>query len=413
MKSRGERQWSRRTDWTPAETPWARTLERMRLSRARLWDLTASNPTECGFLYPESLLAPLADPRALRYDPDPRGLRSAREAVSRYYRDHGAQVDPDRIFLTTGSSEAYSFLFRLLCDPGDEALIAQPGYPLLDVLAGMEDVRLTAYHLLREEGGERNWILDLEAVRRRITSRTRMLILVHPNNPTGHFTSPEERAMLESLCRETGLALVVDEVFLDYSLRDYSLRPSEGAPGLSFATGEHPAPVFVISGLSKIAGLPQMKAGWLLCLGEEGQVGQALERLEVIADSFLSQNAPVQCAMPQWLAGRRNIQEQILQRLRENLAILDAELARQKTISRLPVEAGWYAVLRVPALRPAEEAALDLLVRAGVAVYPGSFFGFAGDGWFVVSLLPRTPDFAAGIKAISCYFNDLKVEPRE
>lgn len=412
MQSGGQLQWSRRTAWAPAETPWARTLERMRREGAKFWDLTASNPTECGFLYPESLLAPLTDARALRYHPDPRGLRSAREAICRYYRDHGAQVDLERIFLTTGSSEAYSFLFRLLCDSGDEALIAQPGYPLLDVLAGMEDVRLTPYGLLREEGGERNWTLDPETVRRQITSRTRMLILVHPNNPTGHFTSPPERAALESLCRENGLALVVDEVFLDYFLA----RPGDtlgGAPGASFATGEHSAPVFVLSGLSKIAGLPQMKAGWLLCLGEESQVSQALERLEVIADTFLSQNAPVQCALPHWLDGRHAVQGQILERLRENLAHLDAELAQQRTISRLPVEAGWYAVLRAPALRPAEEAALDLLLRAGVAVHPGSFFGFTGDGWFVVSLLPRSRDFSAGIRAISSYFNNVQGEPRE
>ncbi len=207
--------WSARTQWDLAETPWARHLARLRAEGVPLWDLTASNPTRCGFDYDAaSLLAPLNNPAALHYDPNPRGLRSAREAVSLYYRDHGAAVDPEQILLTTSTSEAYSFLFRLLCDPGDEVLIGQPGYPLFDFLARLDDVRLVPYELFYDHG----WHLDLEALRRSITPRSRAVVVVHPNNPTGHFTRHADRAALEALCREHGLALIVDEVFLDYAL---------------------------------------------------------------------------------------------------------------------------------------------------------------------------------------------------
>ena len=204
-------------------------------------------------------------------------FRPAREAISLYYRDHGTTVDPDQIFLTTSTSEAYSFLFRLLCDPGDEVLIGQPGYPLFDFLARLDDVRLVAYELFYDHG----WHLDLESLRRRITPRTRAITLVHPNNPTGHFTAPAERAAIEELCREHGLALIVDEVFLDYA--------HPGCEGVkSFATGSHAVPTFVLSGLSKVAALPQMKAAWIACFAEP----EALQRLEIISDTFLSMSAP-------------------------------------------------------------------------------------------------------------------------
>ena len=207
--------WSRRTQWDMGETAWASELARLRAAGARLWDLTASNPTVCGFTYDAgSILGPLNDREALRYEPNPRGVLSAREAVSRYFRDHGARVDAEQIFLTSSTSEAYSFLFRLLCDPGDEVLIGQPGYPLFDFLAQLDDVRLVPYELFYDHG----WHLDLQALSRRITARTRAIAIVHPNNPTGHFTRDRERAALEGVCREHRLALIVDEVFLDYGL---------------------------------------------------------------------------------------------------------------------------------------------------------------------------------------------------
>ena len=291
--------WAARTRWDLAQTPWAEQLARLRSAGAQLYDLTASNPTRCGFAYDaESILAPLNNPAALEYDPDPKGLRRAREAVSLYYRDHTAAVDPDQIFITTSTSEAYSFLFRLLCDPGDEVLIGQPGYPLFDFLAQLDDVRLVPYTLFYDHG----WHLDLEALRRRVTLRTRAIAVVHPNNPTGHFTHPQERAAIEEVCREHGLALIVDEVFLDYQFG--------GGRGIqSFAVGPHPVPTFVLSGLSKVAALPQMKAAWIACFGPA--CFAATERLEVISDTFLSMSAPIQHALPTWLSQRAAIQDQI------------------------------------------------------------------------------------------------------
>jgi alanine-synthesizing transaminase len=371
------------------ETPWALQLARLRAGGAQLFDLTASNPTRCGFTYDAaSILAPLSDPAALYYDPDPRGLRGAREAVCRYYQDHGAPVEPEQIFLTTGTSEAYSFLFRLLCDPGDEVLIGQPGYPLFDFLARLDDVALIPYELFYDHG----WHLDLEALRRRVTPRTRAIMLVNPNNPTGHFTPRAERDAIEALCREQRLALIVDEVFLDYGLDQR---------GASFATGPHTIPTFVLSGLSKVAGLPQMKAAWIACFGAE----EALERLEVIADTFLSLSAPIQWALPGWLSHRATLQEQIRERLKANLASLDTMLLRQNLVTRLVVQAGWYAILRVPGLQLQEKMALDLLLERGVVVHPGGFFGFSGQGWLVVSLLTPLEEFRRGIDAICGQFN--------
>jgi alanine-synthesizing transaminase len=376
--------WSTRTAWDLTETPWARQLARLRTAGAQLCDLTAANPTHCGFGYETaSILAPLSDPGALSYNPDPRGLRAARGAVCRYYRDHGALVDPDQIFLTTSTSEAYSFLFRLLCDPGDEVLIGQPGYPLFDFLARLDDVGLVPYELFYDHG----WHLDLESLRRRVTSRTRAIMVIHPNNPTGNFTRRGEREAIEALCREQGLALIVDEVFLDYGLDQR---------GESFATGSHTVPTFVLSGLSKVAALPQMKAAWIACFAE----GEAIQRLEVISDTFLSMSAPIQCALPVWLSERATLQGQIMERLQANLVSLDAILLQQKLVSRLTVEAGWYAVLRVPGLQPQEDTALDLLLEQGVMVHPGGFFGFSGQGWMVVSLLTPLREFREGVEAI-------------
>ena len=210
-----------------------------------------------------------------------------------YYSDHGAPVDPEHILLTTSTSEAYSFLFRLLCDPGDEVLIAQPSYPLFDFLADLDDVRLVSYPLFYDYG----WHLDPAALRERITTRTRAIALVHPNNPTGHYIKAAERAILEGICTERDLALIVDEVFLDYPLGESSLERS-------FSGGDHPVLTFVLSGLSKIAGLPQMKAAWMACFGPQPELDEALVRLEVIADTYLSMSAPIQWAMPELLAGR-------------------------------------------------------------------------------------------------------------
>lgn len=388
-----EQRFSRRTAWNTSETEWAKMMRERRAAGLPIMDLTASNPTRCGFNYDaEAILGALGDPAALNYDPNPKGLLQAREAVAGYYADHGAAVDPEHIFLTTSTSEAYSFLFRLLCDPGDEVLIAQPSYPLFDFLADLDDVRLVSYPLFYDYG----WHLDRAGLRERITPRTRAIALVHPNNPTGHYTKESERAELETICAEYGLALIVDEVFLDYPL-------GERRPDPSFASGGHPVLTFVLSGLSKIAALPQMKAAWVACLGPQPGLQQALERLEVIADTFLSMSAPVQGAMPRWLAGRSRMQEQIRARTAANLHALDQALGEGSLVSRLETEAGWYAVLRIPATVKDEETALRLLRDKGIAIHSGDFFGFEASGWLIASLLPAEREFIRGINALIQY----------
>jgi len=390
---------SARTAWDISESELARAIAERRERGLPLLDLTASNPTRCGFVYDEeAILAALGHKESLVYDPDPRGMMRAREAVASYYVDHGAAVDPAHLFLTTSTSEAYSFLFRLLCDPSDEVLIAQPSYPLFDFLAQIENVRLVPYPLFYDHG----WRLDAESLRRQITSKTRAIALVHPNNPTGHFTKDEERAELEALCAEHGLALIVDEVFLDYGL--------QGHAGRSFACGSHPVLTFVLSGLSKIAALPQMKAAWIAAFGPNPDLKPALDRLEIIADTFLSMNAPVQYALPEWLAARAGLQAQISVRVEQNLRTLDAELADQALVSRLRVEAGWYAILRVPALEPGEKLATTLVRERGVSVHPGYFFAFSGDGWLLISLLTSEEEFAEGIRVICLFFSELNGE---
>jgi aspartate/methionine/tyrosine aminotransferase len=383
---------SRRTEWNTDENELARAHRLRAEAGLPIADLTASNPTRCGFQYPADLLAALANPAALDYDPQPRGSLRAREAICGYYAEHGARVRLERIVLTTSTSEAYSFLFRLLCDPGNEIVVPQPGYPLFDFLAGLDDVRIKNAPLVYEQG----WQIDPEGFRRVITPETRAIMLVHPNNPTGHFTKPWEAEELARLCRERDLSLIVDEVFLDYGF--------EGC-GRSFAAGLDGVPVFVVSGLSKIAGLPQMKAAWIVTTGPAE--AEAMERLEVIADTFLSMNAPVQCALPKWLEGRGAIQEQIRERVAENLAELDRGLGRLGEVQRLEVEGGWYATLRIPALRPDEQTVLDLLER-GVWVHPGYFFGMAEAGWLVVSLLTAEGEFKSGVAGLVEYFSRCK-----
>lgn len=383
---------STRTNWDTAESELARAHRLRTQAGLPIADLTASNPTRCGLHYDPTLLSVLTDPAALDYDPQPRGSLRARQAVCAYYAGHGVYVDPNQVILTTSTSEAYSFLFRLLCNPSDQIIIPQPSYPLFDFLAALDDVHLVSAPLVYDHG----WQIDPEGFRRATTPQTRAIVLVHPNNPTGHFTKPWEIAELAQLCRQHGLSLIVDEVFLDYV---FTGRQQ------SFASGLGDVPVFVVSGLSKIAALPQMKAAWIIAAGPAA--APSLDRLEVIADTFLSMNAPVQCAIPTWLEGRASIQQQICARVAANLAELDRQLAASSTISRLRVEGGWYAVLRIPAIVPDDQTVLSLLDR-GVSVHPGHFFGLPNSGWLVVSLLAPGPEFARGASLLAAYFDSAR-----
>src|ERR1700761_5299482 len=386
---------SARTAWELGENALAARLRERRARGDEVVDLTVSNPTECGFVYDgDALLAPLAAPEALEYEPRPFGLESARAAVAQYYRDHGAHVPVENICLTTSTSEAYSYLFRLLCDPGDEVLIARPSYPLFDFIAQLDSVVLREYPLEYDPGASAEsahaWTIDFDALRATISERTRAIVVVHPNNPTGNYASDAEREELETLCAQHGLALIVDEVFLDYAI-DSDAKPR------SFAVGNGPALCFVLSGLSKVCALPQMKLSWIAARGPEETLRNALARLEVVADTFLSVNAPTQAALPSWLSGRGELQQQIRERVRRNLAALDARL-RGTHADRLALEGGWTPVLRVPREvdgQPFAEAALDL----GVLVQPGEFYGLP-NGRAVMSLLTLPDVWDSGLKLL-------------
>ena len=388
---------SQRTHWNLAENDLTTAVLEARASGYELFDLTVSNPTQCGFAYDDAkLLAPLSNVAALHYEPDPLGMKTAREAVAAYYRDAGAAISIDSLCLTTSTSEAYSFLFRLLCNAGDEILVARPSYPLFDFIAQLDDVQLREYPLVYDPNADPNadpssglgWAIDLHLLKAAITAKTRAVIVVHPNNPTGNFASQLERTALESICAEHHLALIVDEVFLDYPL---------GLTQRSFAAGESSCLTFVLSGISKVCGLPQMKASWIAACGPRPLVSEAMQRIEIIADTFLSMNAPVQHALPYWLAARHSMQQQIRQRMTENLALLDERL-RGTSAQRFAMQGGWTAVLRVPRTVDGKEFVQAALDRR-VLVQSGEFYGL-DDGRVVVSLLTPREIWAAGLKRL-------------
>lgn len=382
-----------RTNWDLTPNRLSKELAAHRAAAKPLLDLTISNPTECGFVYEErEICRALASPSVLRYEPDPRGMRSARLAVADYYSGRGTQVELDDIFLTTSTSEAYSLAFRILCNPGDEILVPAPSYPLFDYLADIHDVKLCRYPLLYDHG----WQIDFHALQKLIGERARAIIVVHPNNPTGHFTKTEELATLNETCVKHGMALIADEVFLDFVLEN------ETPPSL--ATNNRVL-TFTASGLSKISGLPQMKAAWLIVNGPPESKAQALARLEVIADTYLSMNAPVQVAMPTFLEQRHKFQKQLMERVRKNLAEMDRQLKSQHACSRLKVEGGWYAVLRLPATCDDEDFAITLLSTQNVHVHPGHFYDFPGNGYVVLSLITQEQTFAESVKVLLSHAN--------
>jgi aspartate/methionine/tyrosine aminotransferase len=378
---------SDRTNWSLTRNRLTEALEQAVASGVRVLDLTLSNPTRAGLRYDEArILQSLASPRVMDYDPQPRGLPGARAAVADYYRtQHGiGHVDPDRLILTTSTSEGYSFVFRLLCNAGDELLVPKPSYPLFEFLADLQDVKLVPYPLIYDHG----WQMDFPSLQKAVTKRTRGVVVVHPNNPTGSFVHPHEQDSLNRFCRDHALALIADEVFLDYA-HDKTSRPS-------FAANQHVL-TFTLSGVSKISALPQMKLAWIVTSGPGAEVEAAQARLEVIADTYLSMNAPIQWATPVLLEQRQNIQPQLLARVLNNLAELDRQLADQKTCQRLSVEGGWYAVLRVPVTQTDEELAVNLLRRKTVLVHPGHFYDFPSDGYLVLSLITSAAEFAEAV----------------
>ncbi|MFY9529180.1 MAG: pyridoxal phosphate-dependent aminotransferase [Candidatus Acidiferrales bacterium] len=381
-----------RTNWNLNANRLSEALARHRTTGRPFLNLSASNPTECGFDYDTpAILRALSNTAALDYKPDPKGLEIARRAVAAYYAARRSEVPIEDILLATSTSEAYSFVFRTLCNPGDELLIPTPSYPLFDFLADIQDVKLVHYPLIYDHG----WQIDFHALEQAITSRARGVIVVHPNNPTGHFCKPQDLARLNDLCSARRMALIADEVFSDFVFT--------GEQPVSFAANTG-ALTFTMSGLSKISGLPQMKAAWLITTGPQDLRKQAMARLEVIADTYLSMNAPVQLAIPVFLELRQGFQKQLMARARKNMAELDRQLAAQKCCSRLQVEGGWNAVVRVPATRSDEDLAIELLATKEVYAHPGHFYDFPSDGYLIVSLITPEQEFAEGTRRLLSVF---------
>jgi len=350
-----------------------------------LWaDLTISNPTRCGFAYPEATIREaLSAGETLRYEPDAQGAQTAREAIAAW---HGHGVRAEELLLTASTSEAYSWLFKLLGDPGDEVLVPSPSYPLFEWLARLEGLKalsIPAYFADR-------WHLDLGALEAACGPRTRAIVVVNPNNPTGHFLSKGEWAGLTTLCARRGMALIVDEVFADYVL-----EPAPDHLPTALEDADPPCPVFVLSGLSKVAALPQIKLGWIIARGQQAKA--LLEPLAFIADQFLSVSSPAQAAAPTILGLAPALQEQIRHRLMNNLCHLDEALKPFPHLSRLPVEGGWSVLLRRPALDSAEACALRLLREARVLVQPGHFFDLPSEAFLVLSLLTPDAEFREGL----------------
>ena len=365
----------------------AAAVDRLRTSGTPYIDLTVTNPTSSavGLQYPADLLKALSSPAALAYAPEPLGMPAARAAVAREFARQGLAVPPDRVVLTSSTSEAYSLLFKLLCDAGDEVLIPQPSYPLFDLLSRLDEVRAVPYRLQEHAG----WSIDRASVERALTPNTRAILVVSPNNPTGSFISAEDSAWLAELTAERGVALIADEVFADYEIQRRS-APSAFPACLSFRLG----------GLSKSAGLPQVKLGWIGVDGPDREVSDALARLELICDTYLSVATPVQVAAPSLIEGGAAVRAAILARIRRNLAALRTLVADRVDVTLLEPTAGWSVVMQMPATDTEEQMVLRLLNDRGVLVHPGYFFDFDHEAFLVLSLLPEESVFADGVTRV-------------
>jgi alanine-synthesizing transaminase len=370
-------------------------LHSMRRQGQRVIDLTQSNPTQAGIVYPADLLSALGQPRGLIYAPEPNGLRIAREAIASDYARRGVRLEPDDLVLTASTSDAYSLLFKTLCDPGDEVLVPHPSYPLFEHLTRLDSVTAVPYAL--DYHG--SWAVDIGSIERALTDRARALLAVSPNNPTGSYLKAHELAAIEAICARHGLALIVDEVFGDYPLTTAPMtiaaRPLESANCLVFALG----------GLSKSVGLPQTKLAWIALAGPPALVREAGARLEFAADAYLSASTPVQLAAADLLERGAPVRRAIHDRVVKNLQTLADLTAAAPACQLLSAEAGWYGVLQVPSLSTEEELVIDILTTSGVLVHPGYFFDFPRESFLVASLLPPEPEFVEGATAILRHFD--------
>ena len=373
----------------------ARAVEEACAAGRPIIDLTESNPTRAGFDYPADLLAPLGDRGGLAYSPRPLGAPGARRAVAADYARRGRAVSPDHLVLTASTSEAYSLLFKVLCDPGDEVMVPRPSYPLFEHLTRLDAVAAVPYDL--EYHGA--WTVDLDSVERAFSPRTRAVLIVSPNNPTGSFVKPPELDRIAALGARHDAALIVDEVFADYELVEGAAR--HGAQVL--ARGD--VLVFSLGGLSKSVGLPQVKLGWIAVGGPGMRVAHALARLELACDTCLSVSTPVQMAAAALLERGAAVRRQIQSRVRTNYRHLMARAEATPSCHALRAEGGWYAVVHVPSLRSEEELVLGLLEEEGVLIHPGYFFDFPRESFLVLSLLVSEPVLRDGTSRIFRHFD--------
>lgn len=392
LESNGETMFSDRFDWNLASNPLSRLICEKKRAGETVFDLTESNPTRVGLTYPvDDILAALSRPASLTYTPDPRGLSTARRAIGNYYHERGVSIDTDALFLTAGTSDAYSMLFKLLGNPGDEVLIPRPGYPLLSYLARFEGLAAGAYPLRYDviEG----WSIDLDVLQALITPRTRAIVLIDPNNPTGSYVKPAEWAALEALGRRQELALIVDEVFCDYGAGDSAGFLPQDLNRLEPLT-------FVLNGFSKSIGLPQVKLGWIAVAGNPIRSQAARMHLETLLDFYLSVATPVQHAADALLARRHAIQRQILTRIDANSRFLEKRVASTGNCRVLRREGGWYAVVDILDTVSDEDRVLQLLADENTLVHPGFFYDFNREGYVVISLLPDESMFCGGVSRL-------------
>jgi alanine-synthesizing transaminase len=383
---------SSRTQWNMLPNSLSRLVAAKRLRGETFLDLTESNPTRCGFSYPEKeILGALAQPSSFIYQPDPRGLPLTRKAIAHYYESLGVVVSPENIILTASTSEAYSFLFKLLCNAGEEIVVPQPSYPLLEYLCQLNDVALRHYHLVYD--GE--WHIDFETLQSAMTKHTRAIVLVHPNNPTGSYIKQNEFERVCAIAAEHYCAVIVDEVFQPYSLFPDVHRAN-------ILTTRSSSLVFSLNGISKLLGLPQLKLSWIAVSGQPQQIGESLDRLDIIADTFLSVNTPVQAALPQLLSSVSHIESQILKRIQRNSAALQKSFMNSRT-SVFHVEGGWYAILRLPQIFSDDQWAEKFLFYENIIVQPGHYYGMEQPSCIVLSLLPPVDQVAVAIKTM-CKF---------
>ncbi|MBI4368020.1 MAG: pyridoxal phosphate-dependent aminotransferase [Candidatus Omnitrophica bacterium] len=380
-----------RTNWKFSTNPLSSCLQSLQKAGAKILDLTESNPTRCHFRYLNSeLLQPLAHPSNVKYDPISKGLPEARKLIQNDYRARHIVLNENQILLTASTSEAYTFLFRLLLNPGESILAPRPSYPLFDFLAGLNDVSIKSYSLRYASSG---WHIDIPSLSEAVGPETRAIILVHPNNPTGSFVKKTELSEILDIAKEKSLAIISDEVFFEYPVADDPLRATSLA-------GHREVLTFTLGGISKTLGLPQMKLAWMAATGPEAVLAQSLDRLDIILDTYLSVNAPVQQALSSWFLLKSEIQREIQDRIQENRTFLTREVSSVRAVSLLDTEGGWYAVLRLAKNKSEEDWALEFLKQDHVYVHPGYFYDFEEEAYIVISLLPPTEAFQESVRRL-------------